>query len=78
MARERPLAPPGPLAGRTPTIAEALRRAFSSAHGSPDAPAVSASIGYGLARSGASLPFASLEADRGVYDDKARKDVARR
>ena len=69
---------PGPLAGRTPTIAEALRRAFSSAHGSPDAPAVSASIGYGLARSGASLPFASLEADRGVYDDKARKDVARR
>ena len=68
---------PGSLAGRTPAIAEALRRSLSGAHGSSDDLLVSASIGYGLARSGATLPFASLEADRGVYNDKARKDVGR-
>jgi diguanylate cyclase (GGDEF)-like protein len=69
---------PGPLAGRTTSIAESLRRSLSGKHGSPGDPPVSASIGYGLARSGATLSFASLEADRGVYDDKARKDVGRR
>ncbi len=69
---------PGPLAGRTTAIAEALRRSLSGQHASAGDPPVSASIGYGLARSGATLSFASLEADRGVYDDKGRKDVGRR
>jgi diguanylate cyclase (GGDEF)-like protein len=69
---------PGALAGRTEAIAEALQRSLSGAQESPDHPAVSASIGYGLARNGAMLSFASLEADRGVYDRKARKDVRRR
>jgi len=69
---------PGALAGRTEAIAEALQRSLSGAQGTPGRPRVSASIGYGLARSGAMISFASLEADRGVYDDKARKDVGRR
>ena len=69
---------PGVLAGRTGTIAESLRRSLSGAQASPGYPLVSASIGYGLARSGAMITFASLEADRGVYDHKARKEVGRR
>jgi hypothetical protein len=39
---------------------------------------VGASVGYGLARSGAMLDNATQEADRGVYFDKSRKDVGRR
>ena len=69
---------PGALAGRAEAIAGALQRSFSGAPGSPDAPSVSASVGYGLARSGATLSFAAMEADRRVYDDKASKDVGRR
>ena len=69
---------PGALAGRTEAIAAALQRSLGGAAGSPDDPPGSASIGYGLARSGATLSLASLEADRRVYDDKARKDVGRR
>jgi diguanylate cyclase (GGDEF)-like protein len=69
---------PGPLAGRTGAIAEALQRSLGDARRLPGHPSVGASIGYGLAMSGAMISFASLEADRGVYDDKARKDVRRR
>ena len=69
---------PGALAGRTPKIAEALQRSLSGARTSADGPAVSASIGYGLAGSGATISFAFVEADRGVYGDKARRATGRR
>jgi diguanylate cyclase (GGDEF)-like protein len=69
---------PGALASRTASVADALRRVLSTAYGSPGAPPVGASVGYGLARSGAMLDSATQEADRGVYFDKSRKDVGRR
>jgi diguanylate cyclase (GGDEF)-like protein len=69
---------PGPLAGRTAVIAAALQNSLGGARRSPVGPPVGASIGFGLASSGAMLSFASVEADRGVYDAKARKDVGRR
>ncbi len=69
---------PGALAGRTESIADALQRSLAGAPKTPDDQPVRASIGYGLARSGATLSFASQAADRRVYDDKARKDVGRR
>ena len=69
---------PGALAARTGAIAEALQRSLGGAQVTSGRPRVSASIGYGLARSGAMISFASLEADRGVYDHKARREVGRR
>lgn len=69
---------PGTLAGRTESIAGSLQRALGGAPRSPGEPPVSASIGYGLARTGAALSSAAREADRHVYGDKARKDVGRR
>jgi diguanylate cyclase (GGDEF)-like protein len=68
---------PGALAGRTAKIAEALQRSLDETNGSTVGPRVSASIGFGLAQSGAMLSFASMEADRGVYEDKARRSVRR-
>jgi diguanylate cyclase (GGDEF)-like protein len=69
---------PGALAGRAEAIARTLQRSLGGAPIAPSGTPVSASIGYGLARSGAALSFASREADRRVYDEKARKDVGRR
>jgi diguanylate cyclase (GGDEF)-like protein len=69
---------PGALAGRTVRIAEALQRALSGATGTSDGPAVSASIGYGVARNGSAVASAFVEADRGVYDDKATRSTRRR
>jgi diguanylate cyclase (GGDEF)-like protein len=68
---------PGELAGLTAGIAEALQRSLSGANSS-DGSLVSASVGYGVARNGARLSLASIVADRGVYYDKARKEVGRR
>jgi len=68
---------PGGLAGRTTRIAETLRRSLSGARGTIDGPPVSASIGYGLARNGPALASAFVEADRGVYDDKASRAIGR-
>ena len=69
---------PGALAGRAEAIARTLQRSLGGGPGTPGSTPVSASIGYGLARSGAALSVASREADRRVYDEKARKDVGRR
>ena len=69
---------PGALAGRAEAIARTLRRSLGGTPGTPSSTPVSASIGYGLARNGAALALASREADRRVYDEKARKDVGRR
>jgi diguanylate cyclase (GGDEF)-like protein len=68
---------PGASAGRAAKIAEALRRSIDDPQRSPVDPPVSASIGFGLARSGAMLPSAFTEADRGVYEDKARRSMSR-
>ncbi len=69
---------PGALAGRAEAIARTLQRSLGGTPGTPSSTPVGASIGYGLARSGAALSVASREADRRVYDEKARKDVGRR
>ena len=69
---------PGALASRTASVADALGRILKGTHGSPGDPPVGASIGFGLARSGAMLGDATQEADRNVYYDKTRKDVRRR
>ncbi len=69
---------PGGLATRTAWIAQSLRETFDSASDAPGAPHASASVGCGVARSGAMLPFAFMEADRGVYEHKARRSVSRR
>jgi diguanylate cyclase (GGDEF)-like protein len=69
---------PGALSGRTVRIAEALQRALSGATGTSDGPPVSASIGYGVARNGSAVASAFVEADRGVYDDKATRSTRRR
>ena len=58
-------------------IAEALQQSLGDAAGPLDGLHVSASIGYGLARSGGLLPLAFMEADRRVYEDKARRHVGR-
>jgi diguanylate cyclase (GGDEF)-like protein len=68
---------PGALAGRAARIAEALRRALDGAEGSPVERPVSASIGYGVSRSGATVSLAFTEADRGVYEVKALRSVGR-
>ncbi len=39
---------------------------------------LSASVGYGLAPAGGLLPLAFMEADRRVYEDKARRSAGRR
>ena len=39
---------------------------------------VSASVGFGLAGSGAKVSFAFAETDRGLYEVKARRSVGRR
>ena len=70
--------PAGPRAGRTEAIAEALQHSLSGAQDQAGHSPVSASIGFGLARSGAMISFASIEADRGVYHVKSRKDGRRR
>jgi diguanylate cyclase (GGDEF)-like protein len=67
---------PGALAPRTYKVAEALQNSLRGKTSSGDVP-MSASIGWGLARSGATLSFAFIEADRGVYDDKARRSMSR-
>ena len=67
---------PGELAGLTAAIAESLQQSLSG--DTADGSLVSASVGYGVARNGARLPLASIVADRGVYYDKARKEVGRR
>ena len=69
---------PGALASRAPGIAEALQRSLGDAEGPSDGLRLSASIGFGVARSGALLSIAFMEADRGVYEDKARRSVGRR
>jgi diguanylate cyclase (GGDEF)-like protein len=69
---------PGALAGRAGKISDALRRSLDSAQGSLGVPSVSASIGFGVAKSGAWLSFALTEADRGLYEDKARRSKSRR
>lgn len=68
---------PGALAGRAARIAEELRRSLDGAEGSPVDPGVSASIGFGLAGSGALLSLAFREADRGMYEVKAGRSVGR-
>jgi diguanylate cyclase (GGDEF)-like protein len=69
---------PGALAGRTASIAEALRLSLSGERTSVDGAAISASIGHGEARYGSTLSFAFIEADRGVYNDKAHRAAGRR
>jgi diguanylate cyclase (GGDEF)-like protein len=69
---------PGALAGRTAGIAEALRESLSGQRTSADGAAISASVGHGEARYGSTLSFAFIEADRGVYNDKARRAAGRR
>jgi diguanylate cyclase (GGDEF)-like protein len=69
---------PGALASRAPVIAEALQHSLGDAEGPSDGLRLSASIGYGLARSGALLSVAFMEADRRVYEDKARRSAGRR
>ncbi len=68
---------PGALADRAEEVATRLRASLRG-DPSPSGPSVSASVGWGLARSGATLSFAFLEADRGVYEDKSRRSVNRR
>ena len=69
---------PGALAGRASRIAETLESSLSGAQVPSDGPPVSASIGYGIARDGATLLSAFLAADRGVYDSKAHRAIRRR
>ena len=69
---------PGALSGRAARIAETLRRSLDGAEGSPVDRPVSASIGFGLAGSGDMVSFAFAEADRGLYEVKARRSVGRR
>lgn len=69
---------PGALAGRASRIAETLERTLGGAQVSSDGPPVSASIGFGLARDGAALVSAFLEADRGVYENKGLRARRRR
>jgi diguanylate cyclase (GGDEF)-like protein len=70
---------PGSLADRAAGIADELRRSLGdSAGGPPDGLRLSASVGYGTARSGALLAMGFMEADRRVYEDKARRSAGRR
>jgi diguanylate cyclase (GGDEF)-like protein len=69
---------PGSLAGRTAKIAQTLQRSLSGTTGTSDGPPISASIGFGIARNGSALASAFVEADRGVYDDKASRAIGRR
>jgi diguanylate cyclase (GGDEF)-like protein len=69
---------PGPLADRAPVIADTLREALGAAASPSGGVRLSASIGHGAARSGALLPLAFMEADRRVYEDKARRSAGRR
>lgn len=68
---------PGILAGRAARIAESLQAVLEDAEGSPIDPRVSASVGFGVAQGGPTVSFALMKADRGVYEDKARRRVSR-
>jgi diguanylate cyclase (GGDEF)-like protein len=70
---------PGSLADHAATIADELRRSIGdSGGGPPNGLRLSASVGYGTARSGALLAMGFMEADRRVYEDKARRSAGRR
>lgn len=68
---------PGGLAGEAKRIADQLRASMELAC-VDGLRTISASIGYGVAPTGAMLSFAFVEADRGVYEDKSARSVGRR
>jgi diguanylate cyclase (GGDEF)-like protein len=68
---------PGALANRTGRIVDGLRHSLQNPNEPSAGPRVSASIGCGVVDRGADLPLALMAADKGVYDDKARRSVSR-
>jgi diguanylate cyclase (GGDEF)-like protein len=69
---------PGGLSPKAGRVADNLRRSLVAAERTGGEPRVSASVGHGVARSGADLPAAFIAADRGVYEDKAARSIGRR
>jgi diguanylate cyclase (GGDEF)-like protein len=69
---------PGPLAGKSQKVAEALQRSLNGSTHTVDGQRMSASIGFGVARYGWDLATAFGKADRAVYDDKASRSLGRR
>lgn len=69
---------PGVLASRANRVAGNLKRLLSVADAAGGGPRISASVGYGVAWSGAELSRAFVAADRGLYEDKAARSIARR
>jgi diguanylate cyclase (GGDEF)-like protein len=68
---------PGRLAASAEAVADALRSALLAAPDVEDGVPVRASVGSGLAVDGAEIAAAMEEADRGVYEEKAKSRFRR-